>query len=170
VFLLHFEDWDPEFKRPKLQLISACHPAIDHVTSFLKFFFSPLHFTIEADSSWISQASIEMDSTAIYVGAKSALVTDGDLRWRLAACERHVYMTYIVPAVLRWAWYDFATGKFLAPAFDRPPELPELSRWMPTDSKKTWDDLPYGKAVEKDLRPLHQEAGLPDSVLVYQYA
>jgi hypothetical protein len=111
-----------------------------------------------------------MDSTAIYVTASSELVAEGDLRWRLAAHERHAFLSDFVPAMMKWKWRDYETGEFIAPAFDEQPELPELSRWMPTDSKKTWDDLPRGEVKTEGLKDVLMSAGEIDCVLVYQYA
>jgi hypothetical protein len=123
----------------------------------------------------LSQSRIEMDSSAIYVNASSDLIAEGDLRWQLAAHERRVFLTDLLPDMMKWKWCDFATGETLAPAFDEPPELPELSRWMPTeDSKITWDrddlQVPGGEVDETDLLDTKWTAGTTDCVLMYQYA
>jgi hypothetical protein len=122
---------------------------------------------------WFSQTQIEMDSSAIYVNSSSKLVAEGDLRsHHLASYERVMFATDLEDNLTEWTWRDFATGDTLAPAFDEPPGLPELSRWMPTtDSNITWDDIQQIRS--RDVMPmhvLHRAAGAPDSVLVYQYA
>jgi hypothetical protein len=106
-----------------------------------------------------------MDSSAIYVGASSSLLAERD--FHAAASERHAFLTDLVPNMMQWNWVDLATGNLLAPAFDKPPELPELSRWMPTDSTKTWDDL---TGDEMEPTAVNRTPGTDDSVLVYQYA
>jgi hypothetical protein len=104
-----------------------------------------------------------MDSSAIYIDARSDLVGKGDLRYQLAACERRAFVSGRVSDMMQWKWCDYVTGDTLAPAFDEPPELPELSKWLPTDSKTTWDDVPdveFDTFIER----------VADSVMVYQYA
>jgi hypothetical protein len=120
-----------------------------------------------------SQTGIEMDSTAIYVMASSDLVNEGVFRWRLAGHERRAFESGLVPNLMEWKWCDPVTGETLAPAIDESPELPELSRWMPTDSNITWEDLPPADGEADYLRDLFELGGTnksPDCVLVYQYA
>jgi hypothetical protein len=170
--LLHLEDWDPEaeFKRPKLQLLGACHPVTDLIVSFLKLSESSSTFSLSTDTVVVSQARIEMDSSAIYVPATSALlIPEDDLRWRLAEHELSAFIHDLMPGMMEWKWCDSVTGETLALAWDEPPELPELSRWMPTDCHE-WGDLPEEEMYERDLRELHELAGDLDCVLVYQYA
>jgi hypothetical protein len=118
-----------------------------------------------------------MDSSAIYVDASSNLVDDSSVhRWELAEREKHAYETDLVPHLMKWEWHDFRTGKTLGPAFDEPPTLPELSRWMPTDPDITWDDIVIPSKVHVDSEPEEDLDGwnvmnvTNDSVLVYQYA
>jgi hypothetical protein len=109
-----------------------------------------------------------MDSSAIYLGAWSDFVAEGDLRMRLAAHERRAFLADLVPAMMQWKWCDSVTGETLAPALDEPPELPELSRWMPTDSNITWDDIPDVDIHNEEMSALCLRDS--DCVLVYQYA
>jgi hypothetical protein len=112
-----------------------------------------------------------MDSSAIYVPALSNVVAESDLRWRLAAYERYTFETDVAPRLKNWAWRDMATGKKLAPAFDESPQLPAMKRWMPTDSKKTWNNVSR-KQVGRTERShfLTSEVGGSYGVMVYQYA
>jgi hypothetical protein len=170
VFLLHLEDWDPEgeFKRPKLQLISACHPAKQPIASFLKFVY-PNVFHHRLTRLVVSQSAIEMDSSAIYINASSEVVAEGPERYNLAIHERRAFDTGLVPNMMEWKWCDLATGETLAYAFDdEPPELPELKKWVPTDLEVTWDDLPDDE-TEVLPQSLYVRERPADCVMVYQY-
>jgi hypothetical protein len=108
-----------------------------------------------------SQSRIETDSSAVYLNASSVPGEDSEFRWRLAAYERQIWTSHILPKLMEWKWRDFHTGEFLANAFDEPPQPPEYDSRMPAgDPKITWDDLRGSNGMP---RP-------PDSVLVYQYA
>jgi hypothetical protein len=105
-----------------------------------------------------------MDSSAIYISASSSLIAERNLH--VAAHEQHAFLTDLVPSLMKWKWCDSVTGEIIAPAFDEPPKLPDLSRWMPSDSKETWDDLPRGEIDKIDPKHWNRMA---DSVLVYQF-
>jgi hypothetical protein len=117
----------------------------------------------------VSQSQIEMDSSAIYINASGRLFFE-DVRWRLAKHGKCVYETDLVPSMMKWRWLDFSTGTTLCPAFDEPPALSEMSRWVPTDQNITWDEIPSGAVDEQDLADLRLTAGSNDSIMVYQYA
>jgi hypothetical protein len=103
----------------------------------------------------------------LYVTATARLASEGDIRWQLAHHEREAFDD-MGSSFINWHWRDPFTGDRIAPAFSEQPKLPELSRWMPTEPERSWEDVAAGPGIEQRRLDLLRQS-MADSVMVYQF-